>query len=695
MENANQSKIQSIEKKLKEKLNEYGSIELVSNLAIYENHVQSFLFHNPTNPLGENPFLAYSLGLFLSNNNFSAREPHPNQYGEFLVLLEQYFDNFRSSFLYQNMTSHTLEDTIAFISQQQKISDDVGSHTYKNQKDDYYEWVFFPLDDYFLSKFGFSVKDAIEFADIFADRLNKHIQNKHKLVNELCHKAKTELAKQESAPLLKQYKENNTTPEQMLNLYASTIFLVNSKSILVINIDDYCSEQNISDKNAFRKYLNTFSCKLGEQFKKFEDPLSDNILFYKPIIKLDEDNFFLPLNHYLQDRLDRSLEFLLEHEKKSQSNIWNKFAKLKSEYLERKSFEFFSRVFPEKCVFKNLCYWVGRERMEIDLLVLYDNKIFIVESKSGNIPPPAKQEGRKRLQMRLAEIIKKAQQQATSSMNYIESQSKAEFWDHAKKTKLLEIDSTKTNYEFFFINVTLEQLSFFATDLKELEAFNFFQDGDKYPWSVYLYDLDIITDLLDKPIYFIHYLEQRLAAQKQNILHTPLEINLLGYYLKSGNFYNLQNGNMIALPPVCMDNIEKYHIHGGEKPRLTIPENLEKLLLNMQRYNQKDFTKITSLLLDFPLEHKRQIAKKIENSIQQTKKTKNENGFTIIYDGQFKIGFSYFTANTMKDFCKYAVKRAIQRKQEHKITRWAVIGRNISDKKNYATFFIYYDNPEM
>ncbi|MGI0047874.1 MAG: hypothetical protein ACREBB_11935 [Nitrosotalea sp.] len=446
----------------------------------------------------------------------------------------------------------------------------------------------------------------------------------------------------------------------------------------------------------FRKYLNTFSCSFGDQFKEFEDPLSDNIIFYKPIIKLDDDTFFIPKPDFLHDKLDLLLEFLLEEEKQSHSGIWNQFTELRAKYLENKSYTFFSRVFPEKCLFQNACYWIGKNMMEVDLLVVYDNKIFIVESKSGDLPLSAKKEGVGKFQIRLMDLVKKALLQATGARDYIKSQPKVKFWNKSKDKILTEIDSSKNDYEFFFIDVTLEHLGSFATSLKNLDAFNFFKENE-YPWSVYLYDLDVVTDLLDQPIYFIHYLEQRMIAQDQNIFESSIELGLLGYYLIYGTFHprvltDSENLGGISLLPDYMDSIEKHYVFGEKKPRLAVPKKLEELLLNMQGYRQKGFTKITSLLLDFPLHYKKSIDKKLTRIFKQTNKNNIPNGFTRALEKPFDIGFSYFTSFGMKNFYKYAVNKYKSRKDEQKITRWATIGRNVLDKKNYATFFIYDDS---
>ena len=690
-----QSILQDVRNRLEEKLCEYGSVELMANLAMKEMYAQSSLLHNPTNPMGENPFGAYSAGLFLSKNNLGAGEPHPNQLNEFVGLLSQYFDAFRTSLVFSDEASLTPKDLVPFISQQEKIGDDANPHMYPHQKDDYYPHVFFPLNDYFVSEFGFSVQDAIKFARVFSVQLGEHMQYRHRLAYEKYSEFKEELAKPEAASLRKIHEENNLTPEQVCNHYAAAFFSVGSSSILTINVDDYCKQQDITNRDAFKRYLNAFSCTFGGQFEDFENPLSENVILYKPIIKLDENTFFLSQPDLLRAKLDRLLEFLLEGEKQAHSKTWNKFADLKSDYLEDKSFEFFSRVFPKKHVFKNLYYWIGRERMEIDLLVVYDDKVLIVESKSGNIPLSAKREGCERLQARLTDLVRKALLQATRGRDYIKSQPKAQFWNESKDTVLLEIDSSEIDYEFFFIDVTLEHLGNLATDLKNIEAFNFFKDNE-YPWSVYLYDLDVVTDLLREPIYLIHYMEQRLIAQEQHILSSPSELILLGYYLQHGTFHtrlitDSQNVSGIYLTVDHMDAIEEHYMQRKKRPGLIIPEKLEALLLNMQKYHQKGFTNVTSLLLDFPLREKKSLARELKIKFQRTVRNGVPDGFTMALKDPFDIGFSYFTSTTMKDFHKNAARQYKLRKHEMGITRWATIGRNVLDKKNHATFFIYDD----
>ena len=689
--------IQNAKNKLENKLQEYGSVNLMANLVMMEIHAQSAAFHNPANPMGENPFALYSLGLFLSNNNLDSGEPHYNQITEFVELLTDYFNKFKISCMTSTISGNKPNDGIEFTSKLQKIVDDGNPHMYPHQKDDYYQRVFFPLNDYFISKHGFSITFAKQFTNNLEKRLAEHMYNRHGLAIEKYNEAKKELGKPEYKELLDQYKRNNVNRDQLAGMYAEYMWFTNSTSILLINMGDYCNEQNTEDEDMCKKYLNGFSCSFGEQLEEFDNPLSDNIILHKPIIALTKNVFFLAKPDFLYERLDSLLESLLDQEKQNASNIWNEFIFHKSKYLEDKVYEFFLRVFPQGSIFQNAYYWIGKKRKEVDLIVVFDNKIFLVESKSGNLPLHAKSEGKETLRDRLKDLLEKAYSQGIDAKNYITSQSEVTFWkDPAKKNILLKINSSKTDYAFFIMNITLEPLGFFSTNVQNLAGFNFFSDN-KYPWSVYLHDFDVITDLLYEPIYFIHYVEQRIATQNQNLFSAGLELNFLQDYIHHGMFskgfvIDSKTIDKAFLAPDLIQPIEDYYLLNRKKPRLTIPKKLEKLLLNMQNYGIKGFTDITSLILDFPQDKKRHIAKLIEKKFNKTASTGIPDGFTMLLGKPYDIGFSYYTNNTMINFYKNCKHNSAQRQLEHKITRWATIGRNVLDQKNYATFFIYSDS---
>lgn len=682
---------------IEEYLKKYGSIPLLSQIILQEIRAQSPSFHDPSNPMGENPFGLFLSGLFLKYNNLNAKAVHPYILDEIVQLLTKYFASFRLSLMTFESNGSPDIDSLIFKSKQEKILSDGNPRSFPEQKIKHVKEVFIKIDDYFTSKWGFSIDDVILFSDLMIKTRSKLINEKLKLGKEKFEQAKNEYSNPKNEELRKRFEEQGISPEDGAAQFAEFCFLLEAETIFTINLEEFCTKNNITKKKELRGFLSALSCEFGKQFTEFTNPLSDNILSYKPFIKIDEDNYFCPLLTSLIPKLDICLEYMLNDEKDSDSSIWKKYESAKSKFLENKTFECFSRIFPTKNMYQNIFYRVEDRRLEADLLIVYDNKIVLVESKSNHLPLSAKRGGVKSLEQGLKKIIRKAYLQAKNTRNYIQSSDTVSFEDESGK-EILKINNKENNFQFILVNSTLEVLDSFAANLKELDALELFEKED-YPWSVNLYDLDVITDCISNPAYFLHYIHQRLMSQKKGIFRSITEGEFLGYYFKNGNFYEYayDTGRPIAhisLAADFFDPFEKYYVFGEEKPSIKIERILDELIKNMTKYQQKGFTDIVTLLLDFPLEQRKLLARAMEKKFNKTIKTGKVDGKTMALPTPYDIGFSYFTSPSMtKEFYQFAKLQHKRRKYQQKITKWATIGRNVSDKKNFATFIIYENTP--
>ena len=547
--------LKNLKANIVQKLDRIGSVELLSKIALYELHIQSPEFHDRYNPASENSFAMFVSRLCLSNNIQNEYDPNPKEYFEFKNLLDDYFKSFTLSLLGLDVTSDQT-DHIRFQSQLERLSNDSNPHLFPHQKLDILEKVFLPLNGYFENKYGFSINTCKEFVKIILDVLTDHMIKRYKF------------ADQKYGEILKSFKNPNTISESKTNThnlentashYRTWALLCAAKRTMVINIDEYCKNYDISKKKPFMNFLNAVSCTTGDQHDKFDNPLSSNILSVKPIIKIDDQSFLIIKPDFLFYNLDRILENLLHEEKQSQSKIWHKLCDLKSKYLENKTVEFFERIFPKKNMFTNIYYWQDGIRHETDLLIKYDDKIFIIESKSGNLPDYALQTGKTALKQRLKELMDKSAEQAIAAKNYIIVQKNAKFWDMNKQNILLEINSSDTNYDFYFITMTSAYIGSIALNPKELEKIGFFKNHT-YPTSMYIHHLDVLTDMLKEPSYIIHYFEERERTQSENILTSSSELDMMGYYMKNGNLKIFYPGNFfrISLAEFCDEIIDHY-----------------------------------------------------------------------------------------------------------------------------------------
>ena len=179
-----------------------------------------------------------------------------------LVKLKDWCSNIFNNFRLLSVLSNTPDNQnfqINLSSQLQVMGGDVDPRAYPNQKDKYLSQVLSPLNHYFVSKHGFTIEQAFDFSENIAINITSKMRNE-----------------------MNQFQLSN-----------SEKILINLSHILVIDIDDYCSKHNIKDKDAFKNYLDAFSCTFDEQVNEFDDPISENILLYKPIIKMNENTFVI------------------------------------------------------------------------------------------------------------------------------------------------------------------------------------------------------------------------------------------------------------------------------------------------------------------------------------------------------------------------------------------------------------------
>ena len=671
--------------KVQAELAKYGSVETIANIMFwFRHHYESFYLYDSDDPT----FLdEYLLGLFLSHNNLESGEPVKAQIDSLHESLKMLFVDNHDALFSEQTSSDSDAGLPPSIFKYHRIGHrDTPLHL--AHKKEYYSAVFSPLDDHFMSRFGFSVNDVMVFVDEFITHVIDESSKKWDMYKEH-YEYFQELTKKPKTAWLESCLGDELM-ESELNEYCYNAFYIrHSADLLCIDPDAYAKGNTIS-KERLSACLKAFSCKLGQQFEGFEGINSDNMIFYKPIIMIDEKKFFLPKPEILRDRLDRALEYLLEEERLGDTDVWKKFVALKSDYIKDRTIKLLSRVFPQKHIFEDLYYDVDGKRKNTGPCIIYDNKVIVANTSYLFLHEI--QKGHECLYKVFGDMISKSLHNTAQVLEYARSPTGAEF--HTGSGNVITLDS-KRNYEFFFIDVTTESAGVISTNLKNIDMLDCFGNGT-HPWSVNLHDLGIITDVLNQPIYFIHYLEHRDGVQHWGLRWSPYELAFLGNYLMYG-YHSRKSKDMpvdrhvdrYQIPVDRVDTLKSYCKYGKDMPKRQLHATLEKLLLNMQKYYQRDFTKVTGLLLDFPN------ANNIYADIEQALRTAKPNSWnaTSVWNDVMDIGFTYVVGYGMDGFYKHVSSVYKKHKEKYGITRWAAIGRNLEDMKNYATFFFYDDAP--
>jgi hypothetical protein len=333
-------------------------------------------------------------------------------------------------------------------------------------------------------------------------------------------------------------------------------------------------------------------------------PTNETLIYNKPLIKIDSEYYvFNPalLIYNLHTILENIILGIIPP-KKHQKNYYKK----KGEYLEEKPLELFKKLLPDCEVYCNLKYGVDDE---VDGIVIYDNNIFIIETKSNKFTEGAKKGNSDKIKRNTKDIVEKAYLQAVRAKQYILSDEEVEFRDKNKKT-VLNINREKIN-NIYLINTTLEPLNHISTNLSSLKEFGFIQ-SDEWIWSVYLNDLRIISEILDSPSEFLVYIERRIKFNDYPQIKMAEEIDIFGYFLSEGLYFDdidfPENGFMLNIDSSFSKNIDLYyHWKEGsldevqEKPSYAsgCKDNIKFLIQKIENTNKENFSKLTKFLLSF------------------------------------------------------------------------------------------------
>jgi len=656
----------------------------------------------------DNPSIQFLAGLILKYKNFNGRQLQEGDIRRSVSLINEYFFSYRDHLILQKSEKEKVseKDGVILISRLQKIIGQINPNLYPFQIDQLINDVFHKLKDYYFDTYGFTPKDALNFSKRIVGRYERLVQKRVRESQGSKKKAEKELKESvKGEEIRKMFRASYSTKddEEILNLYYQFIFFYLPQEIFLFKIDDFCKEENIKKTESFRNYVNVLSCKFGEN-EEYESILDDNIICTHPIINIDDKYHFSPAFSDLIGQLPLILETLLEPEKLNQSELWERYQKkAKSKFTEDKTCEFLSRVLPNNIFHRNLSYnYKGKER-EVDVLFKYDNKIFIIEIKSGNFSKAAQRGAVKRLQSDLKKLIERAYTQGMEVENYIRSTKRAIFKNKKDEETIIDFDETMDS--FILINITLEPLMSLSTGLKRLRSLGLFQE-DEYPWSVNLFELDIITNHIESPGIFIHYLESRLKALDKDIFYGIDELAFLSYYLSRGNLYTPLTGDGNEVDLVFLENslvldFDRYYLLDGDKPTLEIEDEWKKIIKLLEKFkNNLGHTNVISALLDVPHDSRNMMIKRINKIINETIRDSKEHDFTGYLNKTLDTGYTFMTHTGRREFIKKLTGYSRLKKYQCRAERWVSIGFIISNRK-WNISDIYYqegaekDDPEL
>lgn len=271
-------------------------------------------------------------------------------------------------------------------------------------------------------------------------------------------------------------------------------------------------------------------------------PLDKSDIELKPLIHIDKEYYCFLIPHLVRNVIPIIESMFSE---KLSEKEFKKYIEIKSDFFEQKSFELLRIVLPKATIQEKLYYPINEEGEskypEIDGVVSYKDNLLLVEIKAkkrrsiagrGDILTISKGDFKKN--------INEAFEQSKRALNYCFGSEEVGFFNKNHK-EVMKIK--KADYKnIFLVNISLEAFEEYSTALNKVKLWDSeLLCGTHYPFAISIYDLMVITDILENSDDFIKYLQERINLNKKQEIRSFDEIDYFGYFLKHGTLSKMSD----------------------------------------------------------------------------------------------------------------------------------------------------------
>jgi hypothetical protein len=450
-------------------------------------------------------------------------------------------------------------------------------------------------DQWFNSNLGFTIDDAIRIARSVPVELERR-------VNESAAKARTDAPRRAEEFLLAGEAAGLTGRELELSI-ACQLHFGAARHLLSFTVEEMAEVSGVG-MNVCKAFLKRMSQRFGYRNPLFPGTFADatkapwdyNCVDERPFLER-ENKFWMFTNSMLPSVLFYTFYFDLMADGAYRSI----FERSRGAFVELKVKNYAARVFPKEAVLLNPDYPNGDEFS--DVAVLYDGKVLIFQCKAKGFARSARiGEDFARLRADMQAGIRAAFDQALRARKYIHESEEAVLRSEGAELHI----NTKQITDIYLINVTLMPFHALTTRFENIEdALGLFPEKE-YPLSLSVGNLDIVSQLLDSPAKFLHYVNRRLNIEKTAFDLQADELDLLGFYLAQGMYFTseeFQGLTTVGLSGFSEEIDEyvhrKYDKHEQvERPQAPVPPGFSALIRDIESLRSMYRTDCAIALLD-------------------------------------------------------------------------------------------------
>lgn len=286
------------------------------------------------------------------------------------------------------------------------------------------------------------------------------------------------------------------------------------------SVEEVVAKSGLASEKA-ANVLGAFALPANESNSKFRSVGGFNVTNAFPLISLTPSTYLCFQSYSIAEALYESpFYWMLEDEDYTASATDNR-GKFNEDYCAKRLID----VFGADRVFKNVTIRRGRKIVgEIDVLVIFANRIIIVQAKSKRLTIESRKGNDNQLKDDFKRGILSAYNQGFSCARLLSDDS-VHLVDGDNALVKLRI-KPKEIYIFCVLSEHYPALAFQARQFLTATSDNVIMP----PFVMDIFTLDVIAEMLSSPLYFLSYLNRRVGCTGRII--ASHELTILSYHLK-------------------------------------------------------------------------------------------------------------------------------------------------------------------
>ena len=384
---------------------------------------------------------------------------------------------------------------------------------------------------------------------------------------------------------------------------------------LTFTLEDIAAEYGEEvDLKSLKHLLDKLAIEFGDlRDQDKEHVILDNPVWSKPFIKVDQETYFSAvlglMPHYTQ--------FLLDSLVSADLGLQQRYRLRKARYLEDEIENLFRESFPGGNIYRGSMWDDGfGTNGENDLTVVVGCVAFVVEAKSGLIPPSASRGAPERFRWTVRQLIDEPAEQANRFIRVLKSLKTPHVFQ-TKDGSVNTIDPVGVRY-FIPLTITLEQFGLVSNLRQLVESGISTKQLPEIASVISLTDLMMIFEILDLQSEKVHYLARRREFDAHVLWHGT-ESDILAFYLDNGfnvgeAEYSGEHRLVLTMSPKRLDPYFQGQAAGVDtpKPRLTLTSWWKAMLQRLDRGSTQHWLEAAILLLNVPYRDQQKVERQSE-----------------------------------------------------------------------------------